>query len=92
MSETTPERTPVRVGTIVWGGILLLVAAITATAIFIDATIYTPTFILWSIVGFGALLVFGGIVGAVVRASTRPGPTAPSGTPGESGDPGLPGA
>ncbi|PRY65995.1 uncharacterized protein DUF3995 [Glaciihabitans tibetensis] len=64
------SRLPVRPGTIVWGGILLLVAAIAAAATVVDASIYTPRFILWAIVGFGGLLILAGAIGAVARISS----------------------
>jgi hypothetical protein len=72
------ERLPVRTGTIVWGGILLLAAAIAATASLVDPVIYTPHFILWTIIGFGALLVLAGIIGAIARVSTQAQPEAPA--------------
>jgi hypothetical protein len=79
-SPTTqsPARLPVRTGTIVWGGILLLAAAIAATATLVNPVIYTPHFILWTIIGFGALLVLAGIIGAIARVSTKAQPEAPA--------------
>ena len=75
MSETTPtvpaETEPLkpRVGTIVWGSILLVVAAITVFASQVDFGEATPAAIVWSIVAFGGVLVLAGIVTAVVRAA-----------------------
>lgn len=63
-------RLPVRTSTIVWGGILLLVAAIAAATVLVDAPVYTPRVILWTIVGFGGLLVLAGVIGAVARVTT----------------------
>jgi len=79
--STAATRPPTRVTTIVWGGILLLVAAVAATTTFLDPLEYTSSFFVWSVVGFGGLLVIAGIIGAIVRAST--GRTA---EPSASGD------
>jgi len=73
MSDTT-ETTPVeplkpRVGTILWGGILLVVAAVTLFASQIDLGETTPEALVWSVVVFGGVLVLAGIVTAVVRAA-----------------------
>jgi len=65
----TGSRPPTRVTTIVWGGILLLVAAVAATTTFLDPLEYTSSFFVWTVVGFGGLLVIAGIIGAIVRAS-----------------------
>jgi hypothetical protein len=59
---------PVRVGTVVWGFILLGLAAMFFVFAQIDLTRFNPAIILtWIILGIGALAVVGGIVGAVVR-------------------------
>jgi uncharacterized protein involved in exopolysaccharide biosynthesis len=55
----------------VWGCILFLVAALAAVPAVIGETVLSPTTILWIVVGFGALLVLGGIVGAIVGVTTR---------------------
>jgi len=60
-----------RIGTIVWGCILLVVAAIAIAASQVDFGDLTPTVIVWSIIGFGGILVVAGIVTAIVRAATR---------------------
>jgi O-antigen ligase len=78
--KTTDSRLPARTGTIVWGGILLLIAAVSAAATFVDTSIYTPTFILWTIVGFGGLLVVAGVVGAIARVTTARTPSASTST------------
>jgi hypothetical protein len=65
------QPTPPRAGTIVWGCILFLVAALAAVPAVIGETVLSPTTILWIVVGFGALLVLGGIVGAIVGVTTR---------------------
>ena len=83
-SEQTGSRLPARSGTVVWGGILLLVAAIAATATFVDASVYSPRFILWAIVGFGGLLVVAGVVGAIARITTSRVPTTTAPDPAPS--------
>ena len=69
MTEPTTGRTPVRVGTIVWGTILLALAALSITITLFDPIEYSATFVLWVVVGFGSLLVLGGIAGAIARSS-----------------------
>ena len=71
LAPQKPRRLPVRVGTIVWGGILLLIAALARAVSMIDPDSYTVEFVVWSVIGFGGLLIIGGIVGAIVRLSTR---------------------
>ncbi|GAB2453678.1 fatty acid desaturase [Conyzicola lurida] len=60
-----------RIGTIVWGSILLVVAAIAIFAAQVDLGELTPTVIVWSVVGFGAVLVIVGLVAGIVRAATK---------------------
>lgn len=60
-----------RIGTIVWGCILLVVAAIAIAASQVDFGDLAPTVVVWSIIGFGGVLVVAGIVTAIVRAATR---------------------
>ncbi len=67
--STEKTRRPVRTGTIVWGSILLLVAALAYGTTLIDPSAYSPAFVAWSIVGFGGLLVITGLVGALLRAA-----------------------
>lgn len=71
-SEPTRERPPLSVGTIVWGGILLLIAAVTVTLAVIDPDEVTPITVIWSFVAVGGVLVVAGIVGAIVRAFAGP--------------------
>ena len=68
MTEPTTARTPVRVGTIVWGTLLLALAALSATITLVDPIDYSPLFFMWVVVGFGALLVIGGIAGAIAKS------------------------
>ncbi|MET0990560.1 MAG: hypothetical protein ABWY54_07935 [Glaciihabitans sp.] len=65
------QSTPARAGTIVWGCVLFLVAALAAVPAILGEAVLTPVAILWIVVGFGTLLVVGGIVGAIIRTSTR---------------------
>ncbi|WP_213815610.1 hypothetical protein [Glaciihabitans sp. dw_435] len=73
-ASTQPQPQPrlrVRVGTIVWGVVLLVIAGLARVATLIDPADYTPTFIIWSVIGFGGLLVIAGVAAAVVKAVTR---------------------
>jgi hypothetical protein len=67
----TNQPTPARAGTIVWGCVLFLIAALAAVPAVLGEAVLTPVAILWIVVGFGTLLVVGGIIGAIIRASTR---------------------
>ena len=68
MSESTqtPTRRPVRVGPIVWGSILLLVASITGAAALLGS--WDATTIVWVVIAFGALIVVAGLIGALGRS------------------------
>jgi predicted phage tail protein len=66
---TTVEPLKPRVGTIVWGAVLLVVAAVTLFASQVDVGAVTPEAVVWSVVAFGAVLVLAGIATAVVRAA-----------------------
>jgi hypothetical protein len=66
-----PEPLKPRIGTIVWGSILVVVAFVAIFASQVDLGDATPAAIVWSVVGFGAILVVAGIVAAIVRAATR---------------------
>ena len=75
-TEPTTETTALaplkpRIGTIVWGGILLIVGFLAIFASQVDFEDVTPTVIVWTVIGFGAVLVVAGIVTAIVRAATR---------------------
>lgn len=67
MSEPT-TRQPVRVGPIVWGSILLLVASITGAAAVLGT--WNTSTVVWVVIAFGALIVIAGIIGAIGRAFT----------------------
>ncbi|WP_411699359.1 hypothetical protein [Conyzicola sp.] len=70
-TSTDPAPLKPRIGTIVWGSILLIVAAIAIFASQVDFGDATPAAIVWSVVGFGAVLVVAGIVTAIVRAARK---------------------
>jgi hypothetical protein len=69
MTDSHEGRTTVRVGTIVWGAVLLALAALSITITLFDPIEYSATFVLWVVVGFGSLLILGGIAGAIARSS-----------------------
>ncbi|MGV8882605.1 MAG: hypothetical protein ACOH19_10660 [Rhodoglobus sp.] len=68
MSESTQTQTrrPVRVGPIVWGSILLLVASIAGAAALLGT--WSATTIVWVVIAFGALIVVAGLIGAIARS------------------------
>lgn len=69
MSEPTPTtRQPVRVGPIVWGTILLLVATLAGATAILGT--WNPTTFVWVVIAFGALIVVAGLIGALGRAFT----------------------
>ena len=69
MTTTTPhDHRRVRVGTIVWGAILVAVAVFAFLAAQFGIGPSGPAALLWTIVGFGGLLVVAAIVTTVVRA------------------------
>jgi amino acid transporter len=72
---TVPPLEPLRprLGTIVWGCILLIVGGIAIFASQVDFSEATPAVIVWSVIGFGVALVLAAIVTAIVRAVRRPG-------------------
>jgi hypothetical protein len=73
MTETTaPIPRRVRVGTIVWGAILVAVAIFAILVLFFGPL--GPGAILWTVIGFGSILVLGAIAAGIVRA-VRPRPT-----------------
>ena len=64
-------RRRVRTSTIVWGAILLITAALVLAVRVIDPTLYDASFLVWSVIIVGAVLVLAGLIGAIVRAATR---------------------
>jgi len=77
-TETTTEapQPPLkpRIGTIVWGSILLVVGFLAIFASRVDFAAVTPTVVVWTVIGFGAALVLAAIVTAIVRAASRTKP------------------
>jgi hypothetical protein len=66
-APTAPTRRRARIGTIVWGAILVGVAVLAVFAL--AGGSLGPTAVLWSVVGFGGLLVLAAVVTAVLRAA-----------------------
>ena len=63
-------RRRVRASTIVWGAILLITAALVLAVRVIDPALYDASFLVWSVIIVGAVLVLAGLIGAIVRAAT----------------------
>ena len=80
MDDELKPLTP-RIGTIVWGSILLVVAAVAIAASQLDFGDVTPAVVVWSVVGFGAVLVVAGIATAIVRAARNRGASTDRLTP-----------
>jgi hypothetical protein len=67
-TATPASARPVRVGTVVWGLILIGLAAMFFVFAQFDLSGFNPAIILtWVVLGVGALAVVGGIVGALMR-------------------------
>jgi hypothetical protein len=68
------DREPLRarIGTIVWGCILLVVAAIAIIAAQADLSDATPAAVVWGVIALGGALVVAAIVVAIVRAARNP--------------------
>jgi hypothetical protein len=60
-----------RIGTIVWGSILLVVGFLAIFASQVDFGAVTPAVVVWTVIGFGAALVVAAIVTAIVRAASK---------------------
>jgi hypothetical protein len=68
INDNNPTQSPVRVGTIVWGFILLGVAALFFAGIQFDLAGVNPAVVAtWAVLGVGALAVIGGVLGALFR-------------------------
>ena len=76
MTENTHHR-PARIGTIVWGALLVGIAVFSLLAIL--AAPLSSIALLWSIVGFGALLLISALVAAIVRTVRAKEPDQPIG-------------
>lgn len=67
-STTTTTYRGARTGTVVWGFIILGVAALAFTATQWDLSAYHPGIIAaWVAVGIGALAIVGGLIAAIFR-------------------------
>lgn len=65
---TTLENRGARTGTVVWGLIIMGVAALAFTATQWDLSVYHPAVITaWTVVGIGALAIVGGLLAAIFR-------------------------
>ena len=72
ITETDPnEPRPIRPSTVLWGVILLVVAALAALSTYLRPVDYSPAFWLWTIIVVGGLLVLAGIAGAIARSSRK---------------------
>lgn len=61
-----------RVHTIVWGFLLLGIAVLFLIGTLVDLSVFNPAIVIvFAVVALGAILVLGGIVGAIVRAARR---------------------
>jgi hypothetical protein len=69
VSTSTTQRRAPRIRTIVWGAILVGIAVFSILAIF--AGPLGPAALLWSVVGFGSLLVIAALLAVVIRAARR---------------------
>jgi predicted lysophospholipase L1 biosynthesis ABC-type transport system permease subunit len=69
VSTSTTYRRTVRIGTIVWGAILVGVAVL--ALILILGGPLSSAAILWGVVGFGVLLVLAAVATGIVRAAKR---------------------
>jgi hypothetical protein len=66
MTENAIHPRRVRVGTIVWGALVVAIAIFAILILWFGPL--GPAAILWTIVGFGSVLVLGAIAAGVVRA------------------------
>jgi hypothetical protein len=66
MTENPIHPRRVRVGTIVWGALVVAIAIFAILILWFGPL--GPAAILWTIVGFGSVLVLGAIAAGVVRA------------------------
>lgn len=71
MSEPGNSGTSVRIGTVVWGVILLLVAVLAFAARRFELWDLPPSFPVLAVVGIGALLVLIGVVGGLATLGRR---------------------
>ncbi len=66
--ESAGRPRSIRVGTVIWGFILLGIAALFFTFAQLDLSGINPGVVAaWVVIGIGALAILGGLVGAAVR-------------------------
>ena len=68
MSDVRKNQ-PVAVPSVVWGVIVLVIAAGAFVFATLDIGEFTVAGIVWAVIGLGALLIVAAIIGAVVRAA-----------------------
>jgi hypothetical protein len=71
MTDTTPRF---RAGTVVWGAVLLAVAAITFSVAVFGLGEFQSAWIIWILIGVGAIFVVAALVSLLVRAVSKPEP------------------
>lgn len=70
-SGSAPERRDVRIGTVVWGFIIIGVAVLFFLGSQWDLGRFNPALVTaWTILGVGSLAVMGGLVAALLRSRT----------------------
>ena len=69
---------PARVSTIVWGVVLLLIAASSLAFVATDVELVRGFTLVHVVVGFGALLVVAALVGGIAQLTRRGTPVAES--------------
>ncbi|GAB3039221.1 hypothetical protein GCM10027052_19060 [Parafrigoribacterium mesophilum] len=68
IDDNNGSGSPVRVGTIIWGFILVAIAAFFFAGTQFDLAGFNPAVVAtWSVLGLGALAVIGGVAGALFR-------------------------
>ena len=70
------DRTPrFRASTVVWGAVLLAVAAVTFSVSTFGLGEFQSAWIIWILIGVGAIFVVAALVSLLVRAISKPDPT-----------------
>jgi hypothetical protein len=74
LNETTNDNSrttdrPVRLGTVVWGFLLIGLAALFFAIARFDFSAFQPGVVAaWAVLGIGALALVGGVLGAILRS------------------------
>ena len=72
MSTITPQKKQgIKVATVVWGVILLVIAGIAFAGAAFTPTVYDAAFVAWAVVGLGTLLVLAAVVGGIARVTAK---------------------